>query len=575
VKGLVADDFGINIKHNFYIQDVAIKSQGFAGTQQSAYNIDFTVVEPYSISNFITMLKLGMAVKSPELDSTDPNLNAMYLLKLEFVGYRNGSDTPEVIKGTTRYWPIHFISIKSSINVQGATYQLQASPVGKVNLKVPANKEMVTMGNSIQASGNNTKEIIEDFVTKVNKQREDSIGDKNYIPDIFEVEFYGQTGSQIVKDAPWELWTSTLSVNPNTELGSFEMENNPTQANGTSKEDSSPKKMVYTSKPGRGIHECIDHILRDSQYMRTIAEKQTSAGQDLVTLWKIDMEAKFKTYDKVRESRQRVVVIKLYPYKVHANQLNAYFKGPTTGPLDTGAASGLKLRDYYYYYSGKNTDVLSFNAKYESLQNVLTDPTLGIKPDPNSQKTIAPTNGEEAKVDQNAGNTVASWAKKVFGQLGESITQTLQYKPHTEDVAAGKLTRVSDPMLAIQRKVHDWYTSSKDPAAVNLNLEILGDMLYLPSGTSPIKTSAPDLHNNEGSFRYEAGTPYVKIMFYNPSDTDPFGFMTPNATEVSAWSGYYFVVDVESHFKNGVFTQNLFLNKANIPVVAPPQPAKK
>lgn len=114
-----------NGRFEYFIDNVEISSiiQPTEKTRTTnATLITFDVKEPYSLGLFLQTLQIAA---QPEYENY---LAAPFMLKVEFVGYRDFDATYEQIPNSTRYFPLKLTKVDFSVDGGGSTYNVRAIP---------------------------------------------------------------------------------------------------------------------------------------------------------------------------------------------------------------------------------------------------------------------------------------------------------------------------------------------------------------------------------------------------------------------------------------------------------------
>ena len=111
----------------YFIDDVEIQSMlsPSKGTGvATGHKIEFTIIEPYSIGQWLMSMQ-GAAAAMGYQNYTDAN----YLLTIEFVGWDEDSNKPEMVQDTTKYIPFRLINAQFNVEGGGSTYTVEAIPI--------------------------------------------------------------------------------------------------------------------------------------------------------------------------------------------------------------------------------------------------------------------------------------------------------------------------------------------------------------------------------------------------------------------------------------------------------------
>lgn len=120
-------EYATNRRVEYFIDDVEIQSIITPSVRTgvgTSHKIEFTVIEPYSIGQWLLAMQ-GAATSQNYRNYTDAN----YLLTVEFVGFDENNNQPEMIPDTTRYIPFRLINVEFNVDQGGTIYKVEAIPI--------------------------------------------------------------------------------------------------------------------------------------------------------------------------------------------------------------------------------------------------------------------------------------------------------------------------------------------------------------------------------------------------------------------------------------------------------------
>ena len=592
-------------KLDFFMTDLTIN--GVIGFQKSTGNtnsvdLEFTVVEPYSMGQFVTVMQVAA------YDNNYPNYNeANYLLEVQF---RGNTETGQLVNiaDQTKFIPIQIVTISMKVNAGGATYQVKAIPTNADGLK----DLYTSMKSDTVISGETVQEVLQSgprsLQALLNRQQQQLVSEsksakegKPIQPDQIYIIFpknrasSGAGSTSLGSASPSAATVSTLSslqtklqvsqsgnpsiikqdgeVNP---IGLAKMDfdlarqglktipdyvktyNDDYNSGGWSRASnvSDPKKVAFQFTQQTRIQDIINSVIQNSAYAKeAMDQKNIDKKTGMRAWWRIDMQVyHVNTKENEKSSGQlpKIIVYRIIPYGAHASKLTATNAGTS---IDGLAKQVPKF--YQYIYTGKNTEIINFDIEIKNNfisaftfdnfrrgQDTLIEKQKGIVSDANTAKNpqvnVEPLAGEK-KPDPGAGQSqVAKWSHT---KTGSGVSGT---PGETNWVRAGKL----------------WHDAITDPNdMVNLNLKIMGDPFWIAnSGMGNFTSVATDQLNvtPDASVDYQSSEVHTVINFRSPTDIDQAsGLYKKDTDSTSMFSGIYKVVEVQSHFKDGQFTQNL------------------
>lgn len=546
---------------DFYFEDMEFKTQ-LAGASNKApsslYEISFTIVEP----NGITLMPRLTAAINGGMGTTGGSKQAWgsqnYLMAIRFYGYDENGNLAQVglpLQGgqsalVTKYLPFiitdfefkvenKLVEYKFKGTVSGtyvATAQNQNSLMYNVELSGQSVKEIlttgttVTTGNQPGANANTNNGQTPDGATPKNTVRLGLTAALNqWQQDLVKQGAVEYPHTYVIEFVDDEIANAKVTVKDGTTKGT----GMPVRGTAADKLDPNRQAMDPTVRlmdftAGQQITQIIDQTIRNSTYITnqsnlTVAETTQNvapkANQGL-TWFNISFQATPKQYDAKRNDYAYTIRYIISKYRV-VNMISPYFV-PSAFP-------GVH-KTYEYWFTGKNTEVLS----YEQVYTPKTVITIGNKSNTGSTATNdeylqnpAPRSGESAQGAKGRTNDIAANAAEFLYGL---------------DLTYADITILGDPAWIPQN-------------------EVVG----VPA-TSEWSSKA---FMADGTINFNSGQTLFEIAINAPADYDlSTGLMDPD-TQISgildnvgkenqARRRYvYMALDMTSHFNKGTFTQSI------------------
>lgn len=583
----------------FFITDVEIKttvSPNPKTKHTNAYNIIFTVVEPYSLGLFIETLRAAANDKGHKNYTHAP-----YCLIIDFLGYDSNGKMYNV-ENSRRIIPFKFVQVEFEANQSGSVYACQAVAWNEqalyggiqtipndITIKGSTVQEMLQVSlqkeiNAIKASSFKKKEEnqhqIDDYVINfpnkdlaraIKKRSSVSDTDSNrgrVDPDQQRSQLIG-TGTKVetsVKGISYKQSKDSLNS-----IGTMNILINKNQVEEVTQSNLFPqnkkvidvaqivadlKKGQLTFKSGTNIEHIITNVIIFSELAaKSLKNDDSAMFKDWFRIYTrtfiIQDENIFNKYGRY----PYLYVYDIVEYQVHSS----VFAKPNV-KTNTEDFEPLIVKEYDYYYTGKNLDVLDFqikvnfsftavlpmdNAKSKSRSN---DKTREEKDQVNEQD---PSGGDAAKNSTGTGVTQAGVVRRQFNTyesisgLSDEQRLALEFNEaiihSTAEFAIVDLTILGDPYFIA------------DDGMGNYNSD--------PSEESPYL-------NKDGAMQTTFGAVYITLNFRTPIDTSTEGAIfrdTANTGEkfipVPSFSGIYRVNLVDNIFQNGVFKQVINLGR--------------
>jgi hypothetical protein len=565
---------------DFYINDVKLTTQQPGkGTRSPHSNssLNFKIIEPNGISLIPNLLAATQAYIGKDQSYGSQN----YCMVIKFYGYddtgkmvqaqglKTGSGATAVIE---KWIPFQFSSIKFRIANKLTEYDCSAACVsntiatGQMRGTIPYNVEInaptlkeILSGNASysttvappapaptptagatpkpppKATAAPKPTIVSGLIEALNQYQELLTGTSEDAagPGVFEVaDVY-----DIVFTDPALENASVLPPGPapKPQGATVQPQNANQQVNGAVQTGAANSKTT-SATAGTSIIQFLDQTIRNSDYiynqqLKIITidgeeeERNTDNGQG-VDWFRIGVKVEPIQYDAKRRDYAYKITYVVGPYRV--NEIKGpYF--PSTKFKGTH-------KKYLYWFTGLNTEILSFEQDFNYLYNVVIN--IG-------QSTPSTTLNfrEEAKyVYQPRSNESDQGLAGKTNEGGANAAQQL-YSP--SDLAKTKLSILGDPAWIHQGEF--WFGSTE--------------------GTGIQEPFFPD-----GSINTEVQEPLFEIGFNSPVDYDlQSGRMEVGSTDLGAnryvngaignglatYSFIYRAVSVVSTFANGRFTQDL------------------
>ena len=584
----------------YYCSELIIKGQyGFEkGTgNTNSTNLEFTIVEPYSMGQFMQAIQIAARNKGYK------NFNeAPYLLMIEF----RGSDqmgSLKTVPGTKKFIPFNFNNMTLKVSGSGSVYQCTGFPCNAASqadsvrlLKSDTTIKGKTVQEILQTGPNSLQAALN---AKTKQQKDEKLVE---VPDEYVILFptdissSGANGTNLASSATatkekpttaavdvaasftdaklfGKLNISRSSINKTlvqpdgqcnsigrAKLGSdisrsFTQDSKTVNANGykiKANVTAVPPGLVdFKFKIGSDVINAINQVLLKSDVAIAALNKDPDKN-GMRPWWRIDVQtyhipnnanlAKTGTLPKLH-------VYRVVPYQVHASRLLA----PNAAVVGIEQLKKQAAKEYNYIYTGKNSEVLKFdidvsNTFYQVFQadNFTTSGDGTDGEGQNGQPATAP--------EAPTGNAPIADAVATASKFVASVFST--------DSKGG--SRGETQASRVARMFHDALINGMD--MMNINMDIAGDPYYIAnSGVGNYTATQTNLINvtKDGNVNYQNGEVDVVINFKTPTDLNQTTgmFDITNAKLVSQFSGLYKLTTITSSFKNGKFTQNLVANR--------------
>jgi len=563
--------------NDYYIDKITLESVISGKGTNQAHNVNqikMTVIEPNGITLIGNLDKALNADIGP--DAKKKNFNAQqYLLVIRFYGYdQNGqlvqANNPGIGRPTDsaafveKFFPMCITNIRFKVANKLVEYDIEATApnyninVGSNRGSIPYNVELssgtvkdILAGSLVSATGQTTATnaatgtttntnsastppapgkanaatsvkttIRQGLMAALNTYQNELVARGTYqYPDTYSVEFANPSiasASIVVKGADKK---SKPMTNATTAASTIDPK----------KQSMDNSARTVSIVAGTQIVQAIDLILRSSSYITDQAavvidendqvQRSNGAPAQNLAWYKISLRATPGPYDYKRNDYSYNITYVISAYKIN-QMVSDYFLSPRYKGVH---------KQYNYWFTGENTQVLSYEQSYNALYSAVLSGGPG-------------------------------------GQfVGEAIKRNFQ--PRSGESSQGAAGRTNE----IGANAADYLYNPND--LQNVTLQIVGDPAWLQQGESFCGASARNFNFNpflpDGTINYDAQQILFEILINTPNDYNlNTGLIDPNTqgtifqngaqTPGAARQSYvYLANNCTSEFVKGKFTQVL------------------
>jgi hypothetical protein len=554
IQSQVHSDQILRRGHDIFFERVILNGVNQPNEQRKLMNfnkIEMELHEPYGVTLFEKMR--AAAFNNGYFDHID----CPYLLTLDFRGYDNLGKPLSVI--TTRYLPLKITNVEMEINQGGTVYTMTGVPwtdfamldrylytrsASSLDLK-----RIFTLGTALKELSN-----------KLNEQQELEIaaGQREYY-DTYEIDCDPNTdlaGLTASASNNWELKNAVAgfnaSIRPNVSIAKVITD------------------MCLKADKFRDISKIVEKYWKDLAAVQAVRETASTLGEDpdpMVPWFKIITTVYNNTeFDTIRKVHRKTIRFRVKEYKIHVMNF-------TVPGLSASELWGKHVRkSYKWLYTGENQDILDLkiNYKYGYMQSSLFD---GSRSDGVTAKS-----GKDLSVPEivrRYGNRSTDFPEPLLPLQSHPNTQKSEDGATDDGASRTEVDRFFD------------YLTSPMGDMVNVQMTILGDPAFIGQdfalpipqnsqgvvdqlgrqGTVTEKTVDAGYRSWDpklGCFNFDQSEVFVRVDFRYPTDiSEKQGVMNFNNFENVHFSGLYKVVQVESRFEQGKFTQVLDMVRYN------------
>ena len=556
--------------YNFYLDDLYIKSF-VGGGRDWATDIKIKVVEPYSIDTFLTTLLNGIAIKGHKsFDKSVP-----FVLKIDFVGYRDNSDQPEIVPYSTRYYPISIVTMNANLTTQGTVYEITAA----------ARNDLAKMDDSnivsepLKLTGKTVGDIMQSLENTLNGLGKSKKEDSNISSHIYSIKFLNDKNEEVPANLSSDVITSVIKATKmfdsqeDSGVKNFLKDKSKyTSTKTVTKTENAEDAEVTLTVDGRlGITTIIDGLICDSYFVVDRLKNEFKGYYDQdgqLPWWRVTASIENGEWIASQNTYQKIITFKIIPRKVHYSKLTSTFKPSHVAPASD--YNSMVARVYEWNYTGNNRDVISLNLNFNQLWYKLISGNYGKKTE--TQGANKESRTQESIVLKNPDGTSLKSTSTIglkmnTNPVGLTATSTL-FAPSLNSSNANGQVRTSaetNPLFDLARDVNAIINNPYEQ--ISLNMEILGDPMWLGTqfiDDNSVVGNGSSLFTVDGGIAIRTVDPIIRVLAYSPKDINEQGFIAPAAGEsrsMSKYSAHYTINEIESYFQNGVFKQRIKGNR--------------
>jgi hypothetical protein len=569
--------------NNFVMRSVIAPTPKTGNT--NSVKFDFDVYEPYSMG--LLLQSLQVAARNSEYSGY---LEAVYCLKLEFLGFGESGNRIEYIK--PKFFTIKITKATFQVTESGSMYKVEAVPYNHQGFS----DQITTLYNDIKIYADSDKGTVEELLTSgtrslcaaLNKVEEDLFKyDRIGVKDVYDIQFpvkssgFAGIGGSSPSENRATVPASGVTVTTRTVGGSSLQTPSNKEINDIGKSDFGysqsnggnfifknaddvidpasgvvnrdlmvidPKNRSFQFSQGQSVLSMINQMILSSQY----AKDNLKPDRDgFISWWKIDVQIELLDFDDKTGEFAKKFTYRVVPFRVH----HTIFSNPNAAPIGYEELAKKIVKRYDYIYTGQNVDILKFDIQIDNLF------FSGANPSPENKSAQVSNRdddgiSEETRTLARTGTGAAPAAQAA--NLGRARVR--RDPALLEKNVGGSGTKDTEQMVA--ESFHRAFTDNI-ANLVKVNLEILGDPYWMADSGIGNYFAPEDAQNNQltvdGTMNYEAGDVFVYLSFRTPSDIDEATglYLFPTIGKESPFSGIYRVVICENVFADGVFKQKL------------------
>jgi len=535
----VKTEFG---EFDYFIDDLIMVTQPkiSANTGETfATKITFKVTEPYSMGLFLNTMLVGA-----KINDYDNFREASYLLMVEFVGYTDDNKPHAPDPSLTRYIPIRILDVKFSVKSGGSTYECEAIPYNEFGYRSPLS-DLKTTAN---LTGAKVGELLIGLQNALNGYAFNLIKDNDMdYPDQYSITFpkdFSET-----RDLGFASEIANSIVFRGDETGSIRFPNQDETydpAKGIFKDrnlGSIKPNKIYQFTSGVKIQDIISEVIVKSDYIsKQLSNANIKTNKKGMLQWfRIELQLSDGPFSKILNRQTRIFNYRVLPYEIHIGKLLP----PAAIPAGYEEIKKTVNRIYNYIYTGKNTEIISFDIDFNMAFFSNLNADAGGNPG---------TNVNNLRGDAGAKDT----AKDVLRQSNTRSPAASNQAPSSEAVANNIKGDSSGSFNDENAQVSNFRKILTNPAdMIEIKMTIMGDPYYLPSSGfgNQIKKPKGDNILEDGAMNYQSGEVDIVVNFRTPTDLNPETGLYNFDIQVDQFSGLFQLFEVETKINQNKFTQ--------------------
>jgi hypothetical protein len=555
------------------------------GSKNEVY-YTFKIIEPMGMTLMNRLVSLGETLFSGGSDKPTPWPEIPYCMVIEFTGFYDDG-TPVALHEHRKLYPMKIVNIDILPSLKGTEYQCKAIPYNHLaftkefgtlpsaveceaktledafreNEKAGVNKDGRPIATTEVLGGEKEKKYkVKSIVSAYNNFQTGLVKNKAQdVPDKMLVKF----ADEILKDmdvVPPDTQPADRAASPDRERKQLSGK----QATGTDPGGPKPTVGVFSFNSGDYIETIIDTMMQQSKYWRKQIsvftkdkEKPVNAAGETLA-WKIIPYLKMLKYDKQRGRPGYEVT---FFVKVHV-------KYNRQDPNMSKAWPKNVARIYEYSYSGRNTDVLTwevkFNTAYTQTELVYPEKNTAVS---GANASLDTTDKLEASKAAIIGRSVAESG----GGAGEGPNNEVNPRRISKISSSASATGANANKDGLSMVAANSYDGIYNKLAElnKVELTIVGDPAWLinedvsqsPEATLNVPSKEYDGGGGGDSAQvlFNQGDVHVRLLWRTVTDLDEQtgGYGSNSGFVQPVLNGVYQVQMVKSFFTNGVFTQQL------------------
>jgi hypothetical protein len=521
---------------------------GISSGNTTTGTFQFDIYEPLGFKLLDRILKLGRAFNFTTMAS------AKYVMKLEFQARDPVTSKPIKYPGVF-FYPMMINQIQASVSAEGARYNIVASNIMRAALY---NSSVNTDIKLEQI--NSVDSFINELSSKLNKYELDLRKTKTSDAPAVRKKW------KIVFDS-----SATLGSSSNINADSFNLKNqafagtaDSARAGGQSANKDNPDTRDIIINANTNIVSYItDRLTKNVPGFAQYAKKYRDSGEKVPYIVVTPTIEYGNGIDPATNTSEETIVLTIAINWTYTN----VSRDPAKQQNNLNSNSFQKSRfnklpvvkKYNFLYSGLTTEVMDFDLKFEQLFFVARDPAGGFSYN-EANETFVPTNPEK----------VTSGSEEEYIKLDLINLPTQKFSPYLSDIDTDPAKGIELPQYAYANlnsdkqqvnetkgkvetidAIRDRETAVREVDYMNVDFRVKGDPFWMGTPGGYVSGAVDSLVS------YLDTDSLIAFINYLPDEAIASTTNQHRGELDIVSSGIYRIIEVESKFQQGQFTQQL------------------
>jgi hypothetical protein len=567
---------------NFYIEDLDIvntiaPTATHRTTLSSLYK--FTIAEPAGVSLIDKIYRAASAI------GISNYVQVPYFLEVKFKGRnpnssRPVSDNDADLGQLTWIYPITISKIETTVTSAGSTYEVVAAPFDNI-----ANANQIGAAPSnISFSARTFGEAINKLKERLNAREENKLLAEHSLKDVYDFDVSPDFANMSLTDE--------ANLQSQTDRTASSGENVDLTLRTINIEGNIPIPRIIDEL----LASCVDYQTKS----KNSASAETNKKSDepvMKSIHRVVTETTLMAYDDARQDYQRKFKFTILPYLVGTAALDpAELREDGKHKFNQYRQAKLLVKKYDYIFTGQNTQVINFDAKFAFSWHIPMPKYGGLKTSSDQLSgvfsPVISNKANEAEINKITQNSKKASLKPTSPNKIKSISDIqidIDSNSNPEGIGRNipvswisansynKNNNIEGPNSQGREYVNilfdQAFVNEAIPNLAKIELEIKGDPYWLgepymsPTASSTFKSISTSIASNKPISEYVKYN-YSQVFFLLnmgiPSEYNVnTGFI--NNISKSLYSGVYLAVSVTNRFSKGQFTQ--ILNSLKHPLI--------